>query len=162
MYKVRKINFGWYKRRHGILLENLPPSKQKFLLENDYLKWLEADPQTYEIIFKIIDMKDLEKAANKPIWNPFKETFTTLKELELDSNIVDWTCGICNADIKSRMDSKKVENFVCQKCQKSHNSTNKVVDTRIIESSVKFNKHCKGLLKREQAEFLSYIRKSSK
>lgn len=162
MYKVRKINFGWYRRRHGILLENLPPSKQKFLVENDYLKWLEPDPQTYEIIFKIIDMKDLEKSGSKPIWNPFKETFTTLKELELDSNIVDWSCGICNVDIKSRMDSKKVENFVCQKCQKSHNSTNKVVDTRIIDSSVKFNKHCKKLLKKEQAEFLSYVRKSSK
>ena len=162
MYRVRKINFGWYRRRHGILLENLPPSKQKFLLDNDYLKWLEPDPQTYEIIFKIIDMKDLEKAANKPIWNPFKETFTTLKELELDSNIVDWTCGICSINIKSRMDSKKVENFVCEKCQKSHNSTNKVVDSRIIDSSVKFNKHCKKLLKREQSEFLSYVRKSSK
>ena len=162
MYRVRKINFGCYRRRHGILLENLPPSKQKFLLDNDYLKWLEPDPQTYEIIFKIIDMKDLEKTASKPIWNPFKETFTTLKELELDSNIVDWTCGICSINIKSRMDSKKVENFVCEKCKKSHNSTNKVVDSRIIDSSVKFNKHCKKLLKREQSEFLSYVRKSSK
>ena len=162
MYKVRKINFGWYRRRHGILLENLPPSKQKFLLDNDYLKWLDPDPQTYEIIFKIIDMKDSEKSGNKPIWNPFKETFTTLKELELDSNIVDWLCGICSTGIKSRMDSKKVENFVCQKCQKSHNSTNKVVDSRIIDSSIKFNKHCKKLLKKEQTEFLSYIRKSSK
>jgi hypothetical protein len=162
MYKVRKINFGWYRRRHGILLENLPPSKQKFLLENDYLKWLKPDPQTYEIIFRIIDMKDFEKTVNKPLWNPFKETFTTLKELELDSNIIDWTCGICSADIKSRMDSKKVENFVCEKCQKSHNSTNKFVDTRIIESSVKFNKHCKRLLKKEQNEFINYTRKSSK
>jgi len=107
-------------------------------------------------------MKDFEKTVNKPLWNPFKETFTTLKELELDSNIIDWTCGICSADIKSRMDSKKVENFVCEKCQKSHNSTNKFVDTRIIESSVKFNKHCKRLLKKEQNEFINYTRKSSK
>jgi hypothetical protein len=162
MYKVRKINFGWYRRRHGILLENLPPSKQKFLLENDYLKWLNPDPQTYEIIFKIIDMNEYEKVINKPLWNPFKETFTTLKELTLDSNILDWSCAICNADIKSRMDSKKVENFVCKNCKESHNSTNKFIDTRIIESSVKFNKHCKKLLKREQTEFLTYTRKSSK
>jgi hypothetical protein len=162
LYKVRKINFGWYSRRHGILLENLPPSKQKFLLDNAYLKWIKPDPQTYEIIFKIIDRKDHEKNTNKSIWNPFRETFTTLKELELDSDIIDWNCSICNVEIKSRMDSKKIENFVCKKCQKSHNSTNKKVDNRIIESSIKFNKHCKRLLKKEQREFLSYIKKSSK
>ena len=132
LYKVRKINFGWYRRRHGILLENLPPSKQKFMLDNDYLKWIKPDPQTYEIIFRLIDMNNHEKFINKEIWNPFKETFTTLKELELDSNIIDWNCAICTTDIKSRMDSKKVENLFCEKCQKSHNSSNKKVDGKEV------------------------------
>jgi hypothetical protein len=162
MYRVRKINFGWYKRRHGILLENLPPSKQKLLLENHFMKWLESDAQTFEIIFKIEDMHEHEKNPNKILWNPFRETFTTIKEVEADSNVISWNCAICESTIKTRMDSKKVENFVCKKCTEAHNSHNKRVDQRIIDSSTKFNKHCRSLLKGEQREFLSYVRKSIK
>jgi hypothetical protein len=162
MYRVRKINFGWYKRRHGILLENLPPSKQKLLLENHFMKWLESDAQTFEIIFKIEDMHEHEKNPNKILWNPFRETFTTIKEVEADSNLIEWSCAICLVSIKTRLDSKKVENFVCKKCKEAHNSRNKMVDQRVIDSSVRFTKHCKTLLKGEQREFLTHIRRSSK
>lgn len=162
MYKVRKINFGWYRRRHGILLENLPPSKQRFMVENDYLKWLDPDPQTYEIIFKVEDMNDHEKNPNKILWNPFRETFTTIKEVEADSNVIDWACAICSIGIKARMSSKKIENFVCNKCSEAHNSRNKRVDQRVIDSSVNFTKHCKSLLKGEQREFITHIRRSFK
>jgi len=162
MYKVRKINFGWYRRRHGILLENLPPSKQRLLLENHFMKWLDSDPQTFEIIFKIEDMNDHEKNPNKILWNPFRETFTTIKEVEADSDVIDWNCAICNVHIKSKMGSKKIENFICNKCSDSHNSRNKRVDQRVIDTSVRFNKHCKSLLKGEQREFITHIRRSSK
>jgi hypothetical protein len=162
MYKVRKINFGWYKRRHGILLENLPPLKQKLLLENNHMKWLDSDTQAFEVIFKVEDMNEHEKNPNRILWNPFRETFTNIKELEKDSDIVDWNCAVCKVDIKSRMDSKKVENFVCKKCSEAHNSRNKRVDKRIIDSSVRFLKHCKSLLKGEQREFMTYVRRSSK
>ena len=162
MYKVRRINFGWYKRRHGILLENLPPLKQKLLLENNHMKWLDSDVDAFGIIFKVEDMNEHEKNPNRILWNPFRETFTNIKELEKDSDLVDWNCGICKAEIKSRMDSKKVENFVCNKCSDAHNSRNKRVDQRVIDSSIKFTKHCKSLLKGEQREFLTYIRRSSK
>ena len=162
MYKVRKINFGWYKRRHGILLENLPPLKQKLLLDNNYLKWLDSDTQAFEVIFKVEDMNEHEKNPNKILWNPFRETFTTLKEVEADSNLIDWNCAICKTDIQSRMNSKKIENFVCNKCSEAHNSRNKRVDQRIIDSSVDFTQHCKSLLKGEQREFITYVRRSTK
>ena len=93
MYKVRKINFGWYKRRYGILLENLPPLKQKLLLNNRHMKWLDSDTQAFEVIFKVEDMNDHEKNVNKVIWNPFRETFTTLKQIEKDADLVEWNCG---------------------------------------------------------------------
>ena len=162
MYKVRKINFGWYKRRHGILLENLPPLKQKLLLENNHMKWLDSDTQAFEVIFKVEDMNEHEKNPNRILWNPFRETFTNVKELEKDSDIIDWNCAVCKVEIKSRMDSKKIENFVCKKCSEAHNSRNKRVDQRIIDSSVRFLKHFKSLLKGEQREFMTYVRRSSK
>ena len=158
MYRVRKINFGWYKRRHGILLENLPPLKKKLLLEHNHMKWLDSDVDAFEIIFKVEDMNEHEKNPNRILWNPFRETFTNIKELEKDSDLIDWNCGIC----KVEMDSKKIENFVCSRCSEAHNSSNKRVDKRIINSSVNFIKHCKSLLKGEQREFMTYIRRSSK
>lgn len=162
MYRVRKINFGWYKRKHGILLENLPPLKQKLLIDNHFMKWLDSDTQAFEIIFRIEDMHDHEKNPNKILWNPFRETFTTIREIEDDSNVIDWLCAICTQPIKTKIDSKKIENFVCKGCVDAHNSHNKTVDQRIIDSTVRFTKHCKTLLKGEQGEFIRYIKKSFK
>jgi len=162
MYKVRKINFGWYRRRHGILLENLPPLKKKLLIDHDHMKWLNSDVQAFEVIFKVEDHNDHERKTRKVFWNPFRETFTKIKQIEKDSNLVDWNCAICKEPIKSRMSFKKIENFVCNKCRESHNSKNKQIDQRIIDSTNKFMKHCKGLLRREQREFINYAKKSSK
>lgn len=162
MYKVRKINFGWYRRKHGILLENLPPLKQKLLLDNKYLKWLDSDVQAFEVIFRVEDLNEHEKNLRKYYWNPFRETCTYIKEVEKDSNMIDWSCAICNTEIMSSMKYDKIENFICVDCQKSYNSSNKVVDQRIIDSSNKFIKHCRNILKREQREFLNYVKKSAK
>jgi hypothetical protein len=126
------------------------------------MKWLGSDVQAFEIIFKVEDMNDHEKNVNKVIWNPFRETFTTLKAIEKDADLIDWHCAICKTSIKSRMDSKKVENFVCSKCSKAHSSQNRSVDGRIINTSIEFTKHCKHLLKKEQSEFMTYARRSSK
>jgi hypothetical protein len=161
-YKIRKINFGWYKRRHGILLENLPPLKQHLILDNDFFRFLADDVQALEVIFRIEDLNDHEKSLKKVYWNSFREDFTTLKEIDHDSGYVEWMCAICKADIKAKMTYKKVENFVCHKCSEVHHSKNKTVDRRIIESSNKFVKFCKGLLKGEQKEFLSYVKRSFK
>lgn len=162
MYRVRKINFGWHRRRHGIFLENLPPSKQKILLDHDHIKWLNSDVHAIEIIFKIEDQNDHERSTRKVFWNPFRETFTKIKEVEQDSNLIDWNCAICKEPIKSNLNFKKIENFVCSKCTESHNSQNKIIDQRIIESTNKFTKHCKKLLKKEQREFINYAKKTSK
>jgi len=138
MYKVRKINFGWYKRRHGILLENLPPSKQKLLLENHFMKWLESDAQTFEIIFKIEDMHEHEKNPNKILWNPFRETFTTIKEVEGKSFYDKWNDVAYedfmdfvidnNPKLKKNIDYKKY-NFKYSKNPSSINSVIQKIKT---------------------------------
>ncbi len=162
MYRIRKINFGWYRRKHGILLENLPPSKKKLILDNDYFKYLNEDVQALEAIFKIEDLNEHEKSLKKFYWNPYRETFSTIKEIGNDMGYVDWNCAICNAEIKSKMSYKKIENLVCTKCKKVHNSKNVTVDQRIIDSGIKFLKLCKKLLKGEQREFMTFVKRSTK
>ena len=162
MYKIRKINFGWYRRRHGILLENLPPSKQQLILDNNFFKFLNEDTQALEVMFRIEDLNEHEKSLKKLYWNPFRDTFTTLKEIGEDMGYIDWACAICKTDIKAKMAYKKVENLVCKKCKKVHNSQNQVIDQRIINSSTKFLQQCKKLFKGEQREFLTYVKRSTK
>lgn len=162
MYKVRKINFGWYHRKHGILLENLPEGKRNLLLENDFMKFLDSDPQTFEVIFRLEDQYDQTRKDKKTYWNPYREDFTTFKQIEKDADLIDWTCAICGVDIKCRVGYKKVENFVCGECGEVHNSKNKTVDHRIIDSSQQFTKHCKKLFKKEQREFFTHIRRDLK
>lgn len=159
MYKVKKRNFGWYHRRHGILLENLPIEKRELMYEHNFLKFMESDPQTFEVIFRVEDQNRHHRKHKKTYWNPYKETFTQLRQVEKDSNLMDWTCAICDSDIKCRIDHKKMENFVCDECSEVHNSSNKTVDHRIIESSNKFTNHCKKLFKKEQREFFTHIRR---
>jgi hypothetical protein len=126
------------------------------------MKWLEPDPQTYEIIFIMEDRGDWAKVPNKLYWNPYTDGFGTLKQLEVDSNLVDWRCAICKTPIVCRGDSpKNPENFVCSKCVKTHNSSNKTVDHRIVESSRSLARHVKRMLSREQTEFIRYVKRSS-
>jgi hypothetical protein len=163
LYDVQAINFGWFRRKHGILLENLPREKQKLLKENGFMKFIKPDPQTYEIIFMVEDMNNWTKVREKSYWNPYTDDFSTLREMESDAGLVDWKCAVCKSDIKCRVDSpNKVENFVCIKCTEAHNSKNKIVDRRIIDSSRNLTKHIKILLTKEQKEFIKYANKSSK
>lgn len=161
-YRIRNINFGWWKRKHEILLQTLPPNKQELLHRYNFFRWMKGDVQAFEVVFRVHDAEMDKRINTKVLWNPYIENFSTLKELHKDSNLVDWNCAICKEDIMCRMDSKKVENFVCSECAQSHNSSNKVVDSRIIQSSVDFNHFCKKGLKKEQKEFIKYTKKSIK
>lgn len=160
-YKVRAINFGWYRRKHGILLENLPGSKQQLLLKNHFMKWLDADVQAYQVIFKIEDLTDLVKNEKRPTLNPYRDQVTTYADAVKDNHLVEWNCGICGSEIISSMKSKKVENFVCSRCVESHNSKCRVVDSRIIESARRFADECKKGLKKEQRSFINHVKRSS-
>ena len=52
-----------------------------------------------------------EKQLYSWILIPYEdETFTKIKQIEKDSNLVDWNCAICKEPIKSRMSFKKIEN----------------------------------------------------
>lgn len=161
-YRIRNVNYGWCKRKHDILLQTLPTAKKDLLHRYKFFRWIKGDVQAFEVIFRIDDMESHERIEGKFLWNPYEEKFSTLKELMDDSNLVEWNCAVCKNDIKSRMDSKKIENFVCEECSHSHNSSNKIVDSRIIQSSIDFNHHCKKSLKKEQKEFIKYTKKSLK
>lgn len=161
-YGVKSCKHGRKSRKHNILLENLPPAKQKLLLQNQYFKWMDGDVQLFEIIFRIEDTLDMTKTNERIVWNPYRKGFSTMDQVEADSRQVDWHCAICRIPIKSDSEDLSMSNFVCDECGEAHNRSNRVVDSRIIESSKAFTKHCRLQLKYDQQRYYYYAEKQSR
>lgn len=152
---------GPYKRKFGILLENLKPYQQKILFDNPLIKESSEDDQFMQILFRLADMDISKKTERKIYYNPYKDIISDYKQIESDSRYIDWNCAICKASIKSKMSEFDIDNFLCKDCHDSHGSHNKVttVDVRIVESSFKFRKHCRKNLLKEQRSYMNYIGK---
>jgi len=161
-YHIESCNSGQKTRKHRILLENLPPAKQKLLLENGYFKWMSGDPQLFEIIFATEDAHDFNKNVDPVRWNPYREEFTELSLLQADSRLVDWQCAICRTPIRADSEDLSMSNFVCDECGEAHNRSNRVVDSRIVQSSKDFTKHCRLQLKYDQQRYYYYTEKQSR
>lgn len=158
-FKVIRRNFGWYKRRFGIMLDPLLPYQREFLKNNLYLRDIVDEDQPLLAIFKILEMEQQNKRSRKWWYNPYTDSISTYKEIIESSNYVDWNCAICNVDIKSNMNDFSTVNFLCKECNKTHNNR-KIIDERILNSSKLFTRHCKRLLKKDQRKFLVYVNRN--
>ena len=140
---IRK-NFGWYKRKFGILLDNLKPHQKNILIENPLLKDSAKSDQFVLVLFKIYEMERKFKPKKKVYKNPFTEEITDYYTVQLESEI-----GLFDMD-----------NLLCDECHDVH-KTAPLVDERILHNSLKFRKFCQKLLRKQQRKFISYIRKST-
>ena len=161
-YHIQRAKSGQKACKHLIRLENLPPAKQKLLLENEYFKWMRGDAQLFEIIFRTEDALDMAKPNERAVWNPYRSEFTTMDCVMADSRLVDWKCAICKTDIVADSSDLSISNFVCAECAEAHNSSNEIVDSRIVQSSKDFTKHCRLQLKYDQQRYYYYTEKQSR
>jgi len=155
---------GPFKRKYGILLENLKPYQKKLLFDNPLISESAEDDQFVLILFKLADIDISKKTDRKIYYNPYKDIVSDYKQIETDSKYIDWHCSICKSNILSRISEFDIDNFLCNECHDSHGSHNKVtsVDSRIVDGSIKFRKHCRKMLLKQQRSFMSYINKFKK
>jgi hypothetical protein len=157
--KIKRIKGGKAKRKYNIVLDNIDPWYQKVLFENPLIKeYLKTDDQFVQILFKMAEMERAHKVKNKVYYNPYLEEITAFEDIEIHSNLIDWNCAICNTEIQSNIANFKIDNFTCNKCKNAHNSTNKRIDPRIVDSSFEFHKFCRNQLIKDQKKFLKYIK----
>lgn len=157
--KIERVWGGKKKRKYGIILENIDPWYQKVLFENPLIKEdLKTDDQFVQVLFKIAEMERAHKVKDKLYYNPYIEEITYYDDIIEHSKLIDWNCAICNVDIKSEIGNFKMDNFICSKCKNAHNSTNKRIDPRIVESSFEFHKYCRKQLIKDQKRFLKYVK----
>ena len=159
--KIIRKNYGWYHRRHGILLDPLPIECQRLLLNHIFIRDIAYHDQTLRVLFHIVDMEHDNKMSRKWWWNPYTQEVTLYKDIVRDSNYLDWNCAICNTIIKSEIGDFEISNFCCGDCYSLY-SDNKIIDKRILESSVTFTEKCAIELKKEQKNFLSYTKQNAK
>jgi len=156
---IRK-NFGWYKRKFGILLDNLKPHQKNILLENPLLKDSAKSDQFLLVLFKIYEMERKFKSKKKVYKNPFTKEITDYYTVQLKSKYIDWNCAICDCELQSEIGLFDMDNLLCGDCYDVHRTT-PLVDKRILYNSLEFRKFCQKLLKKQQNNFMSYIRKST-
>ena len=150
---------GSNRSRHGIALDPLPDYYKNILLDNSLsAENFKTDDQFVNEIFKIAEMERSGKAKNKFYYNPTENSIQQYRDILESSKEIEWNCAICDKDILSEMSLFNMENFLCNKCQESHNKKNKTIDQRIIDSSFKFHTFCRKILIKQQKEFLKYIK----
>ncbi len=160
-FKIKRIHFGWWKRRFNIMLDPLKPFERRVLLENPLLKYSAQDDQFVLVLFKIYDMQRVEKEIDKVYKNPYSDTINTLKEIKRSAKEINWKCAICNEPIRSKINEFNTENFLCPLCVETH-SKGQFIDERIVHSSVKFRKACEFLYKHQQDTYVRFMRKSER
>jgi predicted RNA-binding Zn-ribbon protein involved in translation (DUF1610 family) len=158
-YKLKRIHFGWWKRKFNIMLDPLKPFERRILLDNPLLKYSADNDQFVLILFKIYDMQRNSKMLGKQYINPYVNNITTFKEIKKNSKEINWKCAICNIKIKSNIDRFDAENFLCPKCAETH-TKGQFIDDRILYSSIKFRKACEFLYKHQQETYKHFVRKS--
>lgn len=159
-YLIVRRNFGWYKRRFGIIFDYLLETQKRLLKEHKFIKYISDDDQTMYIIFQISEMEDKNKGSRKLWYNPYKDKVSDYRTLKKDSKLIDWNCAICNSNIESNIENFEPSNFLCTECLSVYVSKNGKIDSRIVESSVKFTNHCKVILRKEQKSYIRYLRKN--
>ncbi len=140
----------------GFLKKDLS-KKQYNLLNNDWIAPFLKNRQAANIILSIQKTEMRYTTREKLFLNPNNQEIVKIEDIEESYNLINWNCAICNTEIKSHTINYSAENFCCIECANVHKGT-KTIDQRIVDSSVNFTKYCKIELRKEQKEFLKYIR----
>ncbi len=160
LYKIKRLNFGWFHRKYGILTDPLPKVQKDLLKNNKFIKKVSEDDHTLHILFRIADMESLHKGNRKYWFNPYQNKITTYSDIEVDYDNIEWYCAICNKDIIINMYERKPKYFYCNECRHAYYKVRFKIDKKVIESSVNFTLYCKNLLKEEHQNYIKYTKRN--
>jgi len=154
---------GHHRSMFGIRYKELKPYQIRFLEDNQLMRPHASTDDAYvQIVFRILEYENHYKDHLKLYYNSYTDSVTGYEEVLENAKTVDWKCSICNCNIKSDMDNFELKNFLCDTCEKSHGKPDKIVDDRILDSSIQFRKYCQDILIGQQKEYMKYIKKFEK
>jgi len=146
--------------RFGIYFGNHPPRYKKIFVENNILKKFKDQDQLLSCILLMEDRLTKVIYTKKPTINIYTNEIQEAFEVRHQYKFLDWECAYCKDSIKTKINNYKIENFVCVKCFEYYFKNNeKFISQIIIDSTLKFTDYYKGLLIKNQKQFLKYIKK---
>lgn len=159
---IKRQNRGKRKTRFNIILDLLSHRHRELLLENNQIKEYSDDDQYLKILFKVRDYEVNNNHFDRERIDPRTGEILSLVELNESLKVVNWNCCYCNVDIESTMNNFKPKNFVCDDCHDKYIKDVRWVSNIVYENALKFTKHCKNLLRKDQEKFIKYVKRNSK
>jgi len=155
---IRRTGGPYPRNRYGIRYDSISKQQRRLLLEHPIIKDRAQDDQFLQIVFELCRHRHVDR-FDKLYYDWSTEEFVKLDVLKESYDTIDWKCALSDRDIRSNINNFSAENFVHPEYWDTLSGG---VDSRIWESSVRFQKHVKKLLLNQQKEFLKLVRKNSK
>jgi len=155
---IRRTGGPYPRNRYGIRYDSISKQQRRLLLEHPIIKDRAQDDQFLQIVFELCRHRHVDR-FDKLYYDWSTEEFVKLDVLKESYDTIDWKCALSDRDIRSNINNFNAENFVHPEYWDTLSGG---VDSRIWESSVRFQKHVKKLLLNQQKEFLKLVRKNSK
>lgn len=157
--EIKRTGGPYPRNRYGVRYDSISKQQRRLLLEHPIIKDRAQSDQFLHIIFELCRSRHSD-AANKFYYDWSTNEFVKINELKESYETIDWICAISGEPIRSSINDFSPKNFVHEDYWDVLGG--ETIDPRIVQSSIKFQKHAKKLLLNQQKEFLKLARKNSK
>jgi|GEM_PF-3712029 len=136
----------------------LKPYQINFFKENKLVKRNAIEDDRFlQIVLRIVEYETHYKDHLKLYYNNYTKGVSSYDEILEDAKMLDWKCCICDCEIKSEIGNFEIVNFLCSDCFKAYGKQ-KMVDERILDSSVNFRYFCQRVLLKQQKGHMQYLK----
>ena len=157
--EIKRTGGPYPRNRYGVRYDSISKQQRRLLLEHPIIKDRAQSDQFLHIIFELCRYRR-EDSVNKFYYDWSTDSFVNMEDLKESYDMIDWVCAISGQPISASINDFSPKNFVHEDYWDVLND--KMIDARIVKSSVEFRKHAKKLLMKQQKEFLKLARKNSK
>jgi hypothetical protein len=157
--KIQRTNGPYPRNRYGVRYDSITKQQRRLLLEHPIIAERAQSDQFLHIIFEVCRHRHVDR-FDKFYYDWSTDSFMKIEELKESYDLIEWECAISGRPIQSNISDFSPKNFIHEDYFDILDGP--MIDGRIVESSVRFQKHVKKLLLNQQKEFLKYARKNSK
>ena len=157
--EIKRTGGPYPRNRYGIRYDSISKQQRRLLLEHPIIAERAQSDQFLHIVFEICRHHQLDR-LDKFYYDWSTDSFVKIDELKESYDLIDWECAISGQSIQANINDFSPKNFIHEEYYDILDGP--MIDGRIVESSVRFQKHVKKLLLNQQKEFLKYARKNSK
>ena len=155
---IKRTGGPYPRNRFGVRYDSISKQQRRLLLEHPLLKERAESDQFLQIIFELSRPRNATKDY-KFYYDWSTDSFVQMEELKDNYEKIEWVCAFSGEPIMASITDFSPQNFVHPEYWDLINP--KMVDARIVKSSIEFQKKAKKALLKQQKDFLKIARKNS-